>query len=200
MTLPPLAPMTQEEYDAWCWTTGLRTEYVDGKVIVVDLDAQPDDGRRLFLGTLLQAFVDNQKLGRTQGPNFHARLRDGLRRLPDLVYVAHEHASSMRDSHLEGAPDLAVEFLSHSVVRGDRTRRSRDYQEAGVGEYWVVDTREALVEALARAEDGSYVPLPVEGHVLHSHVLPGFWIRLEWLLPGSRPTLTEALNALGVAL
>jgi len=41
---------------------------------------------------------------------------------------------------------LAVEVLSPSTARYDRTLKRRYYQRSGVGEYWVVDANSHLVE------------------------------------------------------
>lgn len=41
---------------------------------------------------------------------------------------------------------LAVEILSPSTARFDRVRKRRVYQNAGVGEYWIVDVDARLVE------------------------------------------------------
>ena len=41
---------------------------------------------------------------------------------------------------------LAIEVLSPSTARADRTTKRRRYQRAGVPEYWVVDLDARLVE------------------------------------------------------
>ncbi len=43
---------------------------------------------------------------------------------------------------LEGSPDMVLEVVSTSSVRKDTERLRRDYWEAGIREYWLVDARE----------------------------------------------------------
>ena len=42
---------------------------------------------------------------------------------------------------LEGSPDMVLEVVSDSSVRKDTERLRRDYWEAGIREYWLVDAR-----------------------------------------------------------
>ena len=49
-------------------------------------------------------------------------------------------------------PDLVVEILSLSTKSYDRTVK-RSYLESGVGEVWVVDVDERLVEVLGRESE-----------------------------------------------
>lgn len=43
---------------------------------------------------------------------------------------------------LEGSPDMVLEVVSTGSIRKDTERLRRDYWEAGVLEYWLVDARE----------------------------------------------------------
>jgi hypothetical protein len=43
---------------------------------------------------------------------------------------------------------------------------------------------------------GKYREVKPRKGVLHSRVLPGFWLRVEWLWPDTRPRKTEALAAI----
>ena len=45
----------------------------------------------------------------------------------------------------QGAPDWAVEIVSPSSVRMDYERKVKLYREAGVREYWIVDTERETV-------------------------------------------------------
>src|SRR5690348_6858210 len=52
---------------------------------------------------------------------------------------------------LEGSPDMVLEVVSTSSVRKDTERLRRDYWEAGIHEYWLVDARkEPLVFDILR--------------------------------------------------
>jgi Uma2 family endonuclease len=71
---------------------------------------------------------------------------------PDLV-VAPDGQISKRG--IEGSPTLAVEILSPSTRRRDRTRKSRRYAALGVAHFWLVDPDARRIECY-RAEGGAY--------------------------------------------
>jgi Uma2 family endonuclease len=48
---------------------------------------------------------------------------------------------------------LAVEVLSPSTARADRTIKRRLYQRAGIPEYWIVDLEARLVELWRPSDD-----------------------------------------------
>lgn len=48
---------------------------------------------------------------------------------------------------------LAIEVLSPSTARADRTVKRRAYQRAGVPEYWVVDLDARLIERWRPSDD-----------------------------------------------
>jgi len=65
---------------------------------------------------------------------------------PDLLVVLREHADRLRETHIEGAPDLVVEVVSPSTAHLDLLEKRYDYGQAGVREYWVVDPETRTVE------------------------------------------------------
>lgn len=75
-------------------------------------------------------------------------------RIPDLMFVApgEEHRMSEDSSYIDGGPSAVFEIRSP----GDDTfRKKRFYQEAGVGEFVVVD-RDALSVRAFRLKGGKY--------------------------------------------
>ncbi len=65
---------------------------------------------------------------------------------PDIVVVCDR--SKIWETHVEGAPTLAIEVLSPSTHRHDRVRKLRLYARAGVREYWLVQPYPAVIEVL----------------------------------------------------
>jgi len=195
--MPRMMTMTEVEYDAWSLLHDVRSEYVDGRVVILSPESEVDEDLRWFLGHLIGLFVERHRLGRLYGPNFQARLRTGLRRLPDLMFVSDARVASIVENHLEGGPDLAVELVSAGSEHRDRAEKFREYRAAGVGEYWLIQADARRLDAY-QLVDGGYVPVRVEDGVFRSRVLPGFWLRVEWLWRGTRPDVFDALRALGV--
>ncbi len=65
---------------------------------------------------------------------------------PDIVVICDR--SQITESHIEGAPTLAIEVLSPSTHRHDRVRKLRLYARAGIQEYWLVQPYPAVIEVL----------------------------------------------------
>jgi len=76
-----------------------------------------------------------------------------------------------------------------------------EYEQYGVPEYWIIDPRakRPRAEFYQLDERGQYQPVPVgKDGVYHSKVLPGFWLRVDWLwaetLPDSLFVFAEIAN------
>jgi len=71
---------------------------------------------------------------------------------PDVVWVAEGSPCAIKDTHLDGPPDLVVEVLSPSTARYDKIGKFNLYERHGVREYWIVDPTLRSVEVWRLAE------------------------------------------------
>jgi len=99
---------------------------------------------------------------------------------PDLVYFSREKAEQFtEDQVLFPAPDLAIEILSKSTAKRDKTIKKEDYAYHGVREYWIIDTDKQKVYQYILPEDSiEYFPAKVVqyGEYLKSVAIEGFEI------------------------
>jgi Uma2 family endonuclease len=158
---------------------GRHYAVVDGALVVTGgttrayLETTPDDGRRYELidGVLIVTpapGLAHQRavlrlvvlLDATAPPDvevvvapFDVVLDDATVVEPDVVVA---RRSDLTAKNLPAAPLLAVEVLSKSTRRIDRTRKFEKYQRSGIRAYWLVDP---LVPSLVAWElrDGAYV-------------------------------------------
>ena len=73
---------------------------------------------------------------------------------PDVLFFDDvEKVEQVEEKYGETPPLLAVEVLSPSTARADRTVKRRLYQRAGVPEYWIVDLEARLVERWRPADE-----------------------------------------------
>jgi len=173
-------------------------EWVNGEVFELSPENRDHVGVAGFLYHLLAEFVEQRGLGEVlqgflmkTGPNLAGRV-------PDLLFLAKEHENRLRRAYVDGPADLVVEIVSPESVTRDRETRRREYQEGGVPEFWLIDPLVRLATFLS-LEDGVYRPLPVDSDgAARSRVLPGVWIRPEWLLDEPRPRLVEVRRAWGL--
>jgi Uma2 family endonuclease len=160
---------------------------------VADLHAMPDDGRiyELIRGEIVVAAAPSEPhmeaafallyllaplervhhLGKLYIAPFEVHLPTGDVVEPDLFFLTTEKWSMRRGSHVEGAPDLAMEIVSPTSRRRDNVEKRLIYQTAGILEYWIVDVEHRSVEALTLSS-GQYQRIPQVGSVIRSIVLP----------------------------
>ena len=186
-------PMTYDQWQRW-EVEGVKSEWVDGEVIVF-MPATARHGDLLsFLSTLLTAYVRFFGLGRLLTDSIEMHL-GGRGRVPDLCFVRADHLGRLGDARLEGPADLVVELVSADSVGRDRQEKMAEYAAAGVPEYWLVEARPGRRGvAFYRLVGGGYesIPLDAEGR-LWSAVLDGFWLDPGWL---EQDPLPDALDCL----
>ncbi|MDZ7262029.1 MAG: Uma2 family endonuclease, partial [candidate division KSB1 bacterium] len=110
--------MTEEEFLDFC-DEDIKAEFVDGEVIVHSPASNKHARIGIFLATIVQVYVAQHQLGIVWGENFQIRLRPGLRRVPDLVFLSKDSKVEVTDTEVDGAPDLAVEIVSPDSVDRD---------------------------------------------------------------------------------
>ncbi|MDZ7266163.1 MAG: Uma2 family endonuclease [candidate division KSB1 bacterium] len=183
---------SEAEFAAWC-DEDTRADYVDGEVIVMSPQATLNSRQETWFGSLLDLFASKHGLGSVYATgNVQVRLRAGLRRNPDVIrHLVHE-------THVEGAPDLLVEFVSPKSAIRDWHEKYIEYETAGVREYWIIDRPQQRVAVYSLGEDRRYHPIAPQEGKIHSAVVPGFWIKLEWLWQGPEFDTYAVAKELGV--
>ena len=74
---------------------------------------------------------------------------------PDLVFILHENQHIIKETHIEGVPDLVVEVLSPSTSKNDKIAKKDQYERFGVQEYWIVDPVHSVLDQFV-LENGRY--------------------------------------------
>jgi Uma2 family endonuclease len=136
--------MSLEEFHAL--PEKVRAEFVDGEVVVTPPSTMPHNEVGLRLAILLRGALSGGHVG------FEMGLRLGPRRfrIPDVAVVDRLE----RTRWTEQTPRLVVEVLSPSTRTEDTLRKTVDYREAGVGQYWLVDTEARTMTVLVDNGNG----------------------------------------------
>ncbi len=193
---PPPGKMTYEEFLTWANEDTLA-EWVAGEVIMYSPSSLKHQRIMQLLFSLLSFYVEAHNLGEVITPPFQMRLETRPSgREPDLIFVADEHLERLKDTYLDGAADLVVEIVSPESEARDRGEKFYEYEMAAVGEYWLIDPERRRAEFYHLGEDGlfRFVSPEAEG-VYHAQVVPGFWLRVEWLWQEPPPSLRQILAA-----
>ena len=177
--------MTPEEFDGLPeerWVEGYRYELINGVLVVspppADAEADPNDE----LGYLLRLHRDSQPDGpafetipeRTVPATSQRRRADrviwtGLGRNPDTA---------------TDVPSIVIEFVSRSKrdFQRDYQEKLREYMNAGVREYWIIDRFRRVMVAHRRTFEGHEEVVIREGQSYRTDLLPGFELALSRLL------------------
>lgn len=189
-TQPPPLKMCYEDFLAWSGED-IHAEWVpidstgNGEVFVQMPPKLMHQEVIVFLSKLLGLFIHLFGLGKLVIAPFEVKLKPGhSSREPDILFVATENLERLAQERLNGPPDLAIEVISDDSVKRDRDDKYREYRDAGVREYWIVDPREGRQRAdfYCLDDQGEYRLFATEEDArVESQVLPGFWLRPEWL-------------------
>ncbi|MEX2026588.1 MAG: Uma2 family endonuclease [Pirellulaceae bacterium] len=174
---PRQGEWTEGEYLALETRGGRLVELVDGKLEVLPM---PTFAHQLILAYLhdqLRAFVLPRGLGLVGLAPCPIRLAEKHFREPDVFFAGH---ARIRDLHTppEGV-DLAVEIVSPGEKdrKRDLVEKRKDYAQAGIPEYWIVDPPEQRITVLVLEGeqyrvDGEFQP----GQTARSKLLEGLEI------------------------
>jgi Uma2 family endonuclease len=171
-----------------------KADLIDGVIYM----ASPDntDAADLFtwLYTILHLYVRRKKLGKVFPLRVAFRLSDQDSPEPDIGFVLTRHLDRVRRGYVLGAPDLAVEIVSPDSIERDYEKKRRQFEQAGVREYWIVDQMTQRVTLLRLSAKGKYREIRPRKQRLQSQVIDGFWIDLSWLWQTPRPDELETLE------
>lgn len=137
--------------------TNRFVELADGSL---EIHEMPSEVHQRVLGNLyflLRLFLQDHPLGTLRPAPLPVRLRPGLIREPDLVFLSTAHTDRIAEQFW-GVPDLVVEVHSPSTRALDQGDKMREYALAGIAEYWMVDTDDPSIAVyVMRDRPGAYV-------------------------------------------
>jgi Uma2 family endonuclease len=194
--------MTYEEFLAWAdedalaeWVAVPGTDV--GEVVMTSPASNRHQDIVDFLVSVLRPFVQVYQLGIVRSAPFQMKLEHG--REPDLLFVASENLSRLKETYLDGPADIAIEIVSPEGLERDRGAKFVEYEAGGILEYWLIDPLRQWAEFYRLGEDGRYrTAFAGDEGEYRSRVLPGFWLRVEWLWQEPLPKTLDVLRELGL--
>ena len=144
---PRQGQWSQDDYLRLTDCTNRLIEWTDGCIEVLPMPTDEHQSIAARLYTLLDAFARERGAKVLFAP-LRVRIREGAFREPDLVLVRDARDPRRQNRFWLGA-DLAVEIVSPDEPKRDLVDKRRDYAEAGIPEYWIVDPRNETVTVLA---------------------------------------------------
>jgi Uma2 family endonuclease len=179
-----LPPQGYWDEEAYLWLTDHTNRLIelnDGVVEVLPMPTKKHQAILKYLFLLFHAIMEQ-----TGGTVFFAalRLRVAPRKFrePDLLLLLSENDPRGQDRYWLGA-DLVLEVVSPDKPERDLVEKRREYAEAAIPEYWIVnpDTESITVLTLDGAEYAEHGVFP-RGTVATSALLPGFAASVDAVL------------------
>lgn len=125
-------------------TSGPRYELIAGELLVTPAPTPRHQWALAWLYDRLSPFVQREGLGRTLWSPADLELSPDEVSQPDLFVIPTSHVPPTWTEITRLV--LAVEALSPTTARHDRSVKRPYYQRVGVPEYWIVDLDAQLVE------------------------------------------------------
>ena len=175
---PPQGQWTESDYFSLPDTNRIL-ELSEGRLVMPPLPTFEHQRIVFDLAVRMRAFAEAEGLGVVAISPLPVRLWPGKIREPDIMFFSEEHRDRIGEK-VCGVPDLVVEVTSESTERTDREEKLREYEKAGVGEYWIVDPEARVVEVYVLRE-GKYELSGRwgEGEKAKSEILRGFEVETE---------------------
>jgi Uma2 family endonuclease len=167
----------------------IEAEWVDGEVLLMPSVGVEHARIVIWLHAFFSLFMKRTGAGDIFGEPFQMKNRSG--RSPDAFVLLSKNAGRLRNLFVDGPADLAIEVVSPSGARRDYVEKLREYEEAGVPEYWIIDPERREVTFFVARDGRFYGKDPVDG-VFVSEAIPDLWVRESWIW--EQPDASEAAN------
>jgi Uma2 family endonuclease len=173
---------------------GQKADLLDGVIYMASPDTRTSDKLGGFLRSLIEDYAVARNLGGDVfGPRFSFRLTKYRAPEPDAAYVCRERLHLVTEREMKGPPDIAVEIVSRDSRKRDYGPKKEIYEATGVRQYWIIDPLKGRAE-FHRLVYGKLQIVSTDDGFFRSEVLPGFWLRVEWLFSDPIPNRLKCLN------
>ena len=179
---PSQGMWSEDEYLAL--DTNQLIEFSHGRIEVLAMPTEKHQLIVLYLYNLLLAFTRQFTPGMVLVAPMRVRLWPGKFREPDVLFMLAEHAYRRHNVYWE-TPDLALEVVSEENRQHDLVTKRREYAQAGIPEYWIVDPGREQITVLT---------LSGETYLVHGEFGPGE-AATSVLLPNLKANVSKVMAA-----
>lgn len=183
--------LTAQDFLEWL-EPGRHADLIDGEIFMHSPVSIRHADLLNFVDSVLRVYIDRHRIGVLYREVVAVRLSGRNVFMPDLAFYRAGRESAIRETHISEAPDLVVEVLSPRTADRDIGPKFAEYEEHGVREYWILDP-ETLAHRFYRASGEELVEYADGEKRIDSSVVPGFFLKREWLDPGALPRIDSAL-------
>jgi Uma2 family endonuclease len=115
-------------------------EWVRGALVKMSPISGKHDDLTGYLSMWLAAYLALNPIGRVRRAPFVMRL-DPIEaiREPDLQVILNDNPGQFTETAMIGPADICIEVVSPESVARDYGKKLEEYEQGGVGEYWIID-------------------------------------------------------------
>jgi Uma2 family endonuclease len=177
---------------------GRKVELIDGRLVFDDMPTYAHELLVAFLIKALGLFAEDRDSGHVLGSGMRVRVADRSGVQPDVLFVSARRLDIIREHELIEGPDIAIEVVSPSSRKRYYEAKRVNYEQTGVGEYWVVDPIRGEARFYRRDERDLLADVtPLQGEVFMSQALPGFAFDPDVLFADPLPKVKALLREMG---
>ena len=125
---------------------GVRLELVNGEIAVSPGPTLDHAYTLLKLASILRLHVKRNNLG-VIFCDVDTIISQFDVRAPDILFVKKAKVPRLKKKAVDFTPDLCVEIISPSTIEIDWQDKFKQYRDAGIPFYWIVDTDQRTFEA-----------------------------------------------------
>jgi Uma2 family endonuclease len=178
-------------------------EWVEGTLITMAPATLKHNARLYYLYMFLQTYFTLKPIGQVIGQPFVLRLPEfpNRRREPDLMVVLKTNAHELKETFMDGAPDICIEIVSDESTGRDHGEKFAEYEAGGVPEYWIIDPLRQETRFYRLNDQKRYVRQNEdEAGNYRTAVLPGFVLHVPTLWQDELPDTLAAVEAVKAML
>jgi len=165
------------------WPEGPLIELIAGELYLAPspIPLHQDITRNLIIK--LSYYLSKNAIGKIYNAPIDVKLSNEDVVIPDLLFIANENKTIIKEKFIEGTPDLVIEILSSNKTR-DLIEKFELYQKYKVKEYWVINPQEKSITIFSllnneKFDDGNVFKY---SESIKSDILAGFVCTLEELM------------------
>jgi len=172
---PRQGEWTEENYFSLPETNRI-IELSEGRLVISPSPTDQHQKIVVKLNFYIYIYLLGKNLGEFRCAPMDVWLYKNTVRQPDIVFMSNEHKDRIT-KNLWNIPDLVMEILSENSIEEDRVCKFKQYQKAGISEYWIIDPFLRTIEVFI-LENGAYILFGKfgAGDTAHSKLLAGFQV------------------------
>ena len=174
---------SEEAYLVFSEAFNRPMELSNGRLVILPMPTLKHQTILLEFATLAKNWLKQNEAGKIAIAPHPIRLWPGKYREPDIMVWVTAHLDRMGERE-SGPPDLTVEIISPSNEPHDTETKFREYAQAGIPEYWIINPQARRVSVYTL--DGRSYKLSGQfnsGDRARSTLLNGFELAVDDLLP-----------------